>query len=202
MHLGLRSESDVFVIDDPSRFPDSMTKTWSADSIAELLASAFLPSVKLEQHENDQDPAATSMDPTIDVVITFDSIGISSHPNHISLFNGAKTFLKDLTKSTYGAEGDSPVTMYTLTTTNIARKYAGIWDAPLSFLSGGVLGQKDQGNITIPKTLVFVNSIQDYWNGARKAMVEGHQSQMVWFRWGWITLGRYMVVNDLQMEEV
>jgi len=33
-------------------------------------------------------------------------------------------------------------------------------------------------------------------------MVQGHKSQMVWFRWGWITIGRYMTVNDLKREKV
>jgi N-acetylglucosaminylphosphatidylinositol deacetylase len=37
---------------------------------------------------------------------------------------------------------------------------------------------------------------------AQKAMTQAHQSQMRWFRWGWIGLSRYMVVNDLKLEEL
>ena len=29
------------------------------------------------------------------------------------------------------------------------------------------------------------------------AMTRAHVSQMRWFRWGWIGVSRYMVVNDL-----
>jgi N-acetylglucosaminylphosphatidylinositol deacetylase len=33
-------------------------------------------------------------------------------------------------------------------------------------------------------------------------MISAHQSQMVWFRYGWITLSRYMYINDLRLERV
>jgi N-acetylglucosaminylphosphatidylinositol deacetylase len=46
-----------------------------------------------------------------------------------------------------------------------------------------------------------MSGLQRYWR-AREAMVKGHRSQMVWFRWGWITMGRYMVVNDLKRERI
>jgi N-acetylglucosaminylphosphatidylinositol deacetylase len=31
-------------------------------------------------------------------------------------------------------------------------------------------------------------------------MTTAHESQMRWFRWGWISLSRYMVLNDLKKE--
>lgn len=49
--------------------------------------------------------------------------------------------------------------------------------------------------------LLFVSSVAE-WIKAQKAMVDCHRSQMVWFRWGWISLGRYMAVNDLKREKV
>jgi len=33
-------------------------------------------------------------------------------------------------------------------------------------------------------------------------MTTAHKSQMRWFRWGWIVLSRYMVVNDLKLEKL
>lgn len=33
-------------------------------------------------------------------------------------------------------------------------------------------------------------------------MTTAHVSQMRWFRWGWIGLSRYMVVNDLKRVDV
>ena len=49
--------------------------------------------------------------------------------------------------------------------------------------------------------VVFVSGVDRYVKSAQ-AMVTGHKSQMVWFRWGWVGLGRYMVVNDLRREKV
>jgi N-acetylglucosaminylphosphatidylinositol deacetylase len=51
------------------------------------------------------------------------------------------------------------------------------------------------------RRLLFISGVGE-WLAAWKAMVHGHKSQMVWFRWGWITIGRYMVVNDLKRERV
>lgn len=114
-----------------------------------------------------------------------------------------------------------PVTLYTLTTTNIVRKYAGVLDAPMTMISGALGNIKDslssssasggstaakmkskkKKNENTPNRLLFVNTVNE-WMRARTAMVEGHKSQMVWFRWGWITIGRYMVVNDLKRERI
>ncbi|EED22013.1 N-acetylglucosaminyl-phosphatidylinositol deacetylase, putative [Talaromyces stipitatus ATCC 10500] len=205
VHLGLRDESDVFVIDDPSRFPDSMTATWSANDISSLLASAFAPELASGRAaRNDVAPKAT-----IDVLLTFDEHGVSNHPNHRSLYHGAVAFLKTLMdgKSGYGC----PVSLYTLTTTNIIRKYSGILDSFLTMFLGAftTFGDslvsaakkptaKNDGNAS---RLLYISSFHD-WVQARTAMTDGHKSQMLWFRWGWITIGRYMFVNDLKKEKI
>jgi N-acetylglucosaminylphosphatidylinositol deacetylase len=212
-HLGLRADSDVFIVDDPNRFPDSMTATWSESDISSLLASAFAPD--LASQSQPQSSAArkrgagtTAPAPTasIDVLVTFDKHGISNHPNHRSLYHGAVHFLRALMKDKAGYT--CPVTLYTLTTTNILRKYIGVLDAPLTmasgalgsiFAGGGVAkgGKKDD----MPGKLLFISSVDEYVR-AQAAMVKAHKSQMVWFRYGWITLGRYMVVNDLRRVRV
>jgi N-acetylglucosaminylphosphatidylinositol deacetylase len=245
LHLGLRDESDVFVVDDPSRFPDSMTTDWSATSIASLLASAFAPELSYQANSSStstSSPPSSAMQrkphsngtahnssddakpptATIDVLLTFDPSGISNHPNHRSLHHGARTFLSALMKGKSGYT--CPVTLYTLTTTSLIRKYLGVFDAPISMVLGvvrGLLaGKDDTSTIATPsasndtslrvqetpgkesrraRRLLFVSGIPE-WLKAQKAMVAGHKSQMVWFRWGWITVGRYMVVNDLKRE--
>ncbi|KIW64289.1 hypothetical protein PV04_09235 [Phialophora macrospora] len=140
---------------------------------------------------------------TIDVLITFDADGISSHPNHKALYHGAVLFVQKIMRGHSGYA--CPVSLYVLPSINIVRKYSFILDAVPTFVSGiyasmfgkllgGRAGAKDD-------RVVFVNDVVRYWK-AREAMVSGHQSQMVWFRWGWIGLGRYMVVNDLRRERV
>ncbi|KAL1986536.1 hypothetical protein VTN96DRAFT_6295 [Rasamsonia emersonii] len=215
VRLGLRQESDVFVVDDPSRFPDSMTTTWSATDISTLLASAFAPDLaaSLSSSGNATRPKQNGSadgppNATIDVILTFDQHGISNHPNHRSLYHGAVAFLRALMK---GKSGYScPVALYTLTSTNILRKYSGVLDAPVTMLLGALSNlrevtttgrapsKKGRGP---PNRLLFVNTVNE-WLRARSAMTQGHKSQMVWFRWGWITIGRYMVVNDLKREKI
>lgn len=212
-HLGLRKESDVFVVDDPSRFPDSMTTLWSESEISSLLASAFAPQLAKQNGSNTTTGRGTKDGPpeaTIDVLLTFDQYGISNHPNHRSLYHGAVHFLRTLMKGKFGYS--CPVALYTLATTNIVRKYLGVLDAPFTMLSGALEGviltasasrgeRKVVGREGCPNRLLFVSSISE-WLTAQSAMVKGHQSQMVWFRWGWITIGRYMVVNDLKREGI
>jgi N-acetylglucosaminylphosphatidylinositol deacetylase len=141
-------------------------------------------------------PIPTGPRATIDVLITFDPTGISSHPNHISLYHGARAFLTNLMKDHAGYA--CPVSLYSLTSINIVRKYSFVLDA-VTTLVGGVLsgGAGKQGGDKV----MFVSGLGRYWK-AREAMVSGHKSQMVWFRWGWIGVGRYMVVNDLKRERV
>lgn len=199
LHLGVRDESDVFIMDDLSRFPDGMDKNWSEEDVSGLLASAFAP-----PNNKKNGPSAT-----IDSIITFDKHGISNHPNHRSLYHGSVRFLRDLMKGKSGYT--CPVTLYTLTTTSIFRKYVGVLDAPLSMFLGvwsnvasGLSGSKKKDAAASgegPARLLFVSSINE-WLMAQSAMVSCHRSQMVWFRWGWITIGRYMTVNDLKREKI
>ncbi|PGH04589.1 N-acetylglucosaminylphosphatidylinositol deacetylase [Blastomyces parvus] len=217
LRLGLRSEADVFVVDDPSRFPDSMTATWSAAEISTLLASAFAPELPSTSSTSSSAPNGSSSSKqssnistkpptaTIDILVTFDQTGVSNHPNHRSLYHGARAFLQTLMKGKAGYA--CPVTLYTLTSTSVLRKYVGVLDAPLSMvhgLVGAVLDRKRSASTAKerqPKRLLFVSGITD-WLAGVKAMVGAHKSQMVWFRWGWVSIGRYMVVNDLKRETV
>ncbi|KAI1206574.1 LmbE-like protein [Annulohypoxylon truncatum] len=196
--LGLKHEDDVLVIDSPD-FQDSMTITWEADKISSLLTSAFAPNLTSQKSSN-SNPAAT-----IDALLTFDAHGISSHPNHISLYHGARTFISSLTRGKPGWA--SPVDLYTLTTVSLPRKYFGFLDVFPTILSlvinGGGERRSDKGN---PGALVSMSALagggRESYGTARLAMTEAHKSQMVWFRWGWIALSRYMYINDLKLERV
>lgn len=191
-----------------------MTTTWKEEEITSLLASAFAPELAATMSKTNSGAGAakkakdTNKAPsaTIDVLLTFDQHGVSNHPNHRSLYHGAVNFLHVLMKGKAGFT--CPVTLYTLTSTPIYRKYAGVLDAPLSMILGvwsnirsGLSGKQKRDSGDGPARLLFVSSIAE-WMTAQAAMVRGHPSQMVWFRWGWITIGRYMTVNDLKREKV
>jgi len=221
--LGVRREEDVFVLDD-ARFVDGMDKDWNATDIAQLLAEAFAaPDVangkssrasgaKVAPNGNPRSRPSASVqenkpNATIDVMITFDKGGVSNHPNHRALYSGAVLFLRNLMKGHSGWE--CPVTLYTLPTVNILRKYSSMLDALVTMAVGaivniisGMTGDKKMTRVERgQERVLFISGLQQYWR-AREAMVRGHRSQMVWFRWGWITLGRYMKINDLRREKL
>ncbi|KAH6680595.1 putative deacetylase LmbE-like domain-containing protein [Halenospora varia] len=189
--LGLRKEDDVFIVESPE-FPDSMTTTWDKTKIAALLSSAFAPNLANPMKNKSVDaPTAT-----IDVLITFDKTGISSHPNHISLFHGAHHFISSLIHNRPG--WNCPVDMYTLTTVSVLRKYTSFFDALVS-MCVMIISKKQLGDH--PSPLIFLSGPPEV-RTAQKAMTDAHKSQMKWFRWGWIGLSRYMVLNDLRLEKI
>jgi N-acetylglucosaminylphosphatidylinositol deacetylase len=191
--LGLRSADDVFVVDKPE-FPDSMTAKWDSGDISALLCSAFAPNIARSRN-SDTAPAAA-----IDVLVTFDAGGVSGHPNHISLYHGAKTFIAELVAGKPGWK--PPVDLYTLTTVSLGRKYIGFLDV-LTTLASWAIGA-DKKDKKRPGGLVFLSSLLGYGSitTAWRAMVSAHKSQMVWFRYGWISLSRYMFINDLRLEKI
>ncbi|GAM88904.1 hypothetical protein ANO11243_069380 [Dothideomycetidae sp. 11243] len=185
--LGLRSAEDVLVLDDP-RFPDSMSQDWDETAIAELLGSTFVPAAAAAATKRKAD---RPLEANIDVLVTFDVQGVSSHPNHISLYRGARAFVAGLVKGRPG--WDDPVKLYVLPSTGVARKYSSILDVPFTIL-WRLMGKNKAGEY--PDPLVFVNGAGGYRKGQR-AMTAAHRSQMRWFRWAWIGVSRYMVVNEL-----
>lgn len=176
-----------------------MTATWDHSRISSLLATAFAPNLAAN---TSRDGAPTA---TIDALITFDGSGISSHPNHISLYHGARTFISTLLKGKPG--WSSPIDLYTLTSIGLVRKYTSFLDtiptlAMILLRGGKARKQSGKGN---PGTLLHMSALvggHENYASARRAMTDAHKSQMVWFRWGWILLSRYMVINDLRLEHV
>ena len=197
-------------------FQDAMGKTWDKDKIASLLLAGFAPGYDNDEDE-DEDGAIV---PSIDVLITFDRHGVSSHSNHISLYHGAREFVKQLAE--LDPDGDestglvsAPVALYTLTTVGLLRKYSGILDVFATLAERGRSSMRakqtkkdvdDDGDEDAkqspPDSLVFALPL----GGARSAvsarapMLRAHVSQMVWFRYGWIYLSRYMFINSLKLE--
>ncbi len=187
--VGLRSTNDLAIVED-SRFRDSMTLKWNSDDIADVLSQNLSSSELLEQTSGPGNNNSSSSAVDIDVLITFDSNGISSHANHISLYRGALHWLRQIDQP--GAK----VALYSLTTTNLIRKYMSLLDAPFSLLLAALCGSSVNSRDGYANRLLFLSDASGY-RRAQKAMTKGHVSQMLWFRWGWIGISRYMYVNDL-----
>jgi N-acetylglucosaminylphosphatidylinositol deacetylase len=188
LQLGITHPDHVVVIED-AKFPDSMTESWDAKAIANILTRYFAPDLA-------STPSNTAPKALIDAIITFDKGGVSGHPNHISLLQGAIAFLRTMMQRHTGWE--CPVKLYTLTTTNLLRKYSSIIDSATTVITC-LWRTKDRGQFPTP--ILAVSGVGDV-RKAQRAMTTAHKSQMRWFRWGWIGVSRYMVVNDLNRVRV
>ncbi|EWC48546.1 hypothetical protein DRE_01768 [Drechslerella stenobrocha 248] len=176
--LGVPAVNKSVVVHDHPRLPDSMSVAWPEDLIASLMAGSL----------------ARLGNRPVDTIITFDAGGISGHPNHIALLAGARYYINHYP----GMQG---LSLYSLASVPIYRKYIGVLDAFVTALlqrDGGSEGGYAGGGGT-PKSAMYLSGWREY-RAAQRAMTEGHQSQMVWFRWGWITLSRYMVFNELVLD--
>lgn len=88
--------------------------------------------------------------------------------------------------------------LYTLNSVSILRKYASFFDSMTSLVVMA-FSRKQMGDH--PSPLMFLSGPKEV-RIAQSAMTTAHQSQMRWFRWGWIGFSRYMVVNDLSLEKI
>lgn len=166
-----------------------MSVTWSPRLLANLLTTTFAPAAA-------RSPATMAPPANIDALITFDAHGVSAHPNHIACRAGAAAFVKALMHGKGGWE--CPVALYTLASVSLPRKYMGMLDAPVTLLRT-LFRRKRTGKC--PSPIMSVSGPADYWR-ARGAMALAHKSQMRWFRWGWISVGRYMFINEIVREKV
>ena len=182
-----------------------MQQSWPAERIAEVLSSLFGQRMGPQARRPVAAAKSGALDQplaSIDAVITFDATGVSGHPNHVSLYDGGRAWLRNLM---HGRDDwECPVTLFALTSTNVVRKYGALLDAPLTLLlcvwdSIRLSGKKGAGRM--PPRLMFLSDALQ-WQRAQRAMTTAHRSQMRWFRWGWIVLSRYMMVNDLKRVKV
>lgn len=165
--LGIKS---CKIHDDEKAFPDSMTTIWNINDLSEVIVDYI-------DKESD-----------IDMVITFDSQGISGHTNH-----------KDACLATRLALGalDEPIELLELETVPLVPKYMGM----LGFIYEAV-------NLSVEATLqqsdpkreqMFIASIS-YRDALRFTLgaMRMHQTQLVWFRWLYLALSRYGFINSLR----
>ena len=107
----------------------------------------------------------------MDIIITFDENGVSSHPNHIGVYEGCcEVFLQNQFGLTQ---------LWTLETVNILRKYISYWDINLVLPSVHMLASFD------PRPSFGSLSL--------------HHSQFVWFRKLFIFFSRYTFVNTFNV---
>lgn len=108
-----------------------------------------------------------------DIVITFDSYGVSGHANHQATSRGVDHAFQDKLMP------DSTL-LYQLESVNVIRKYSSFLDCFISSTS----------------TVYSIGSVKDIVN--IQAAMKCHSTQLTWFRKLYVIFSRYMVVNTLK----
>lgn len=117
------------------------------------------------------------------LLLTFDAHGVSNHPNHVACYN-AVTSLVSKNQHHKALLLDSHNGNYPL-------KYSAFaWE--LVRMAHQALFKSESADLT------FMNSFPQYVL-AFAAMSNAHESQLVWFRYGWWSLSRFVFVNDLKI---
>lgn len=164
-------------------YEDNITRTWDKDDIAKSLDTELKGITgKL-------------------TLVTFDERGISGHPNHFSLYHGALQYAKT-----------TKAKLFKLKSWPLYEKYSGfLWVNLQLFWKylkeyGFVKNAQDLYNKLTDGTTSWDKSsstgINIYgnfnsWFLGLSTMTYAHYSQIVWFRWFWIFLSKYMNSNEL-----
>ncbi|XP_075246481.1 N-acetylglucosaminyl-phosphatidylinositol de-N-acetylase-like [Convolutriloba macropyga] len=109
------------------------------------------------------------------LILTFDSFGVSGHPNHCALRNAVSVVQKC----------HRDLLFYELKTCSVFRKYIGLLNLPIS-VALYICGKT---------SLVALSSPMQVWCNFLAMMK--HKSQLMWFRYLYILFSKYMVINEL-----
>lgn len=159
--LGSRAKLEIIT---DERLSDGLITEWDADIASEYIHKYLMSTG------------------TKTTVVTFDSYGVSGHPNHNSVYN-ALEMLRGRLRDLNGR-------VYHLKSVSMIRKYISFFDALANYLPRLTFGSKSTGEKQITVALNFKQ-----YRRLRKLLAL-HDSQMVWFRRLYSVFSRYMFIND------
>lgn len=172
-------------------FQDGMDKIWDIDSITSSLSQK----IDIENHNLNQ------------IIVTFDSYGVSDHINHKSCYAAVKKLVDDYAQlGTKKNERTPHITALYLRSyrNNIVLKYNSfIWEV-LKMLYNLISPFRRIIHALPSKTtaesnrILLMNTHAQYIL-AFAAMLNAHKSQVVWFRYGWWILSRFVFVNEFDV---
>ncbi|XP_068457034.1 N-acetylglucosaminyl-phosphatidylinositol de-N-acetylase [Clinocottus analis] len=113
---------------------------------------------------------------SFNMVLTFDGSGVSGHANHTAVH-------KAVSRLAFTGQVPNDCCLLSLVTVGLLRKYLSFLELPFSWL--------------LPCSLRCVVGPQGY-RRAKDAMF-CHRSQLLWFRYLYITFSRYMFINTFQI---
>lgn len=156
---------NVEVLDNPA-LQDGHNVIWSQDLIARILKDV------VSMHK-------------IDMIITFDSYGVSGHPNHSAVYRGLSAFLRNSAKDIRGQE-QPIIEAWKLKSVNIFRKFCGPINAMACLVEEKVIGTKD-------KIHCFYNRQPQ----CSAAAMKQHATQWIWYRQLFVIFSHYTYINTL-----
>lgn len=166
------SPSRVRVVQDAQRFQDSVTAEWDPKEVAAEIVRA----------------AGEFETP---IVVTFDTHGVSGHPNHVSVCEGAQVALMSERKKPENAR--TVKSLWAIVTYPFALKYAACLNAVVEAAKMLIQEHTAKG---VPKYAFAANPAPlATW----KAMT-AHVSQFVWYRKLWCLFSSYAYVNTLRRD--
>ncbi|KOG97610.1 N-acetylglucosaminylphosphatidylinositol deacetylase [Saccharomyces eubayanus] len=187
--LLLRNERPVSV--QVMNFEDGMDEEWDIDSITSTLSRT----IDVNNEELNQ------------IIVTFDSYGVSNHINHKSCHIAVETFMNDYVRSKAKENGKNAhiAALYLRSyKNNIFLKYNSfIWEIlKMLYSTVSPFGKSIQplppSTATEKDSLLLMNTHSQYIL-AYAAMLNAHKSQVVWFRYGWWILSRFVFVNEFDV---
>ncbi|XP_069003067.1 N-acetylglucosaminyl-phosphatidylinositol de-N-acetylase [Embiotoca jacksoni] len=113
---------------------------------------------------------------SFNMVLTFDGRGVSGHANHVAIHKAVRHLANT-------GQVPNDCCLLSLVTVGLLRKYMSFLELPLSWL--------------LPSCLRCIIGSQGYKQA--KAAMLCHRTQLLWFRYLYVTFSRYMFVNTFQV---
>lgn len=160
--------ANVNVVDHPS-LQDGFSCQWDQSLIVKLLRQAVA-------------------DHNIQIILTFDSYGISGHPNHRAVHSGVRAFLFEEGNTINSKEGsaDEVIQGWELASTNMLRKYSGPFELCALVLKRISIDEEKLHYLFNPSPRTSIVAMSQ------------HRSQWVWYRRLFVLFSRYTYINTLK----
>lgn len=203
-------EENVHQIEDEINFRDAMNITWDNTKISATINKIITSNNKVASGQ-------------VVNLITFDELGVSDHPNHKSLLSGAKVYLEQHAANkndqhlvqVFKLNSLSFFEKYSftiITNVRLIEKYLRQLQTSCEYIKGTALD--------VPSVHWFADMLMSKFNKPEDesviqifsnlpsvilslaAMSFAHDSQMVWFRWGWLLVSKFVNFNELHRVQV
>lgn len=164
-------------------YSDGHDEIWDQTHVQETIKNAVLPK------DFDKEKRA--------VLLTFDSHGVSGHPNHIACHDAVNALLRDEETVKAAVYLDSYQG-------NLLLKYSAFFWEICKLARQWIAGHLPTSShalasfLTPTPTITLMSTYTQYILSFA-SMMSAHESQMVWYRYAWWTFSRFVFINDLKV---